>query len=158
MARFVLLPQYIVSDFVPRRPCRKCGKTGCLQLRHPILTRQGNNVRVVYPSYCLCGARDSVGFTLPILLLGYLLVHTELVHRNGKWHRSKASMCVKPERSDIFLRIIGEFEELVHAYIGVKPSRPSELDRLHFGFSEEDWHDFLRRAGWLGDDGQSDEQ
>lgn len=60
-----------------------------------------------------CGHDEPVGFTVPILLLGYFLVHTELIHRSRDWRRLKTTMGVAPGSSDGFLRIVQEYVCLV---------------------------------------------
>ena len=159
MATRLILPDYIVSNFVPPNACRRCGRSDMsFKLLFPRLSWGKTDIELVYPLRCPCGGSGCVPIKLPTLLFGYILANVALVDAAHR-RRSKASMTVSPHhKGDMLANMFLEFDRLMEAdatsTLRSPPVPDSEQDspdddaeRIKFGFDRDEWKAFLRRLG-----------
>ena len=156
----MILPEYIVTHFVPANACKRCGRSDLsFKLLFPQLKWGKTDIELIYPLRCPCGGSGCVRVKLPKLLFGYILANVALgdaAHRR----RSKVTMTVLPhQRDDMLARMFLDFDRLMEAgatttqrSLSVPDSEQNSLDdndteRIKFGFAKDEWKDFLRRLG-----------
>lgn len=158
----MILPNYIVGNFVPAKACRRCGRSdGSFTLLFPQLNWHGDEIELIYPLRCSCGGSGCVRIRLPTLLFGYILASVSLVDA-ANHHRSKARMTVKASSTDILVNIFRNFDHLMEACATAAPRSPAlpigerncidgndadDAERIKFGFDKDEWKQFLRRLG-----------
>ena len=163
MATRLILPGYIVSNFVPPNACRRCGRSDMsFKLLFPQLKWGKTEIELIYPLRCPCGGSGCVPIKLPKLLFGYILANVALVDAAHR-RRSKATMVVSPNhKSDMLAKMFRDFDRLMEAdatsALRLPPVPDSEqnspddndAERIKFGFDEDEWKAFLRRLGLDG--------
>ncbi len=164
MATRLILPDYIVGNFVPAGACRRCGRSdGHFTLHFPQMHWYGAEVELIYPSRCSCGGTGSVRIKVPTLLFGYILASVALVDSANR-RRSKATMTVTPSSTDILVDIFRKFDRLMETSSSAMPRSPAlpsdegnaidngvdDAERIKFGFDKDEWKEFLRRLGLDG--------
>jgi len=103
-------------------------------------------VEITYPARCPCGESTLVCIRWPILLFGYLLARLQVNEIHRKWTRSRASMVVSANCSDVFEEMIRDYGKLVGT-INASLTAPNEADRIAFELNEAEWDQFLHRLG-----------
>jgi len=160
-----ILPDYIVSNFLPLRACRRCGRSDrSFKLLFPHVNWREAEIKLVYPLRCPCGGSGCVPIVLPVLKFGYLLASITMADA-ARGRRSKTAMTVTPNlRSDLLEKIFSGFDRLIRAdRATVAPPvrvagsdanslRDNDIDRIKFGFNRDEWTAFRRRLG-LGEAG-----
>lgn len=158
----MILPDYIVSHFVPPKARARCGRSdGSFTLLFPQLNWHWDEIELIYPLRCSCDGSGCVRIRLPTLLFGYILASVSLVDA-ANHRRSKARTTVKASSTDILVNIFRNFDHLMEACSTAVPRSPAlpgtersptgdtEMDkaeRLKFGFEKVEWREFLRRLG-----------
>lgn len=136
----------------------------------PQLNWHGDEVELVYPLRCSCGGTGSVPIIIPTLLFGYILATVALIDSANR-RRSKATMTVTPDSTDILTNILRKFDRLMETASAAtlrSPALPggginaidhdeNEADRLSFGFDKKEWKEFLRRLGLDRPGGEDDQ-
>jgi len=159
----MILPEYIVTHFVPANACRRCGRSDLnFKLLFPQLKWGKTDIELIYPLRCPCGGSGCVPIKLPKLLFGYILVNVALVDAAHR-RRSKVTMTVLPHhRDDMLARMFLDFDRLMEADATTMLRSPSsdrssiddrsadDVERIKFGFDKNEWKDFLRRLGLDG--------
>jgi len=162
----MILPNFIVSHFIPPKACQECGRSDLsFAVLAPRFRWRGDWIELIYPLRCPCGGTGQIPIRLPTLLFGYILANVAIIDA-AKMQRSKAMMAVSASmKSDVLEVIVRRFSELMrfctccHQIPGASCSRIDgfggqsidEMERLKFGFDEASWKQFLRRLG-LDDD------
>lgn len=163
MATRLILPDYVVRNFVPPNACRRCGRSDMsFKLLFPRLTWGKTTIELVYPLRCPCGGSGNVRIKLPTLLFGYILANVALVDTAHR-RRSIATMTVSPhQRSDMLTKMFLDFDRLMEANATTTLRSPtmregerrsvgdndtSDAERVRFGFDKNEWKAFLRRLG-----------
>lgn len=114
MADKLILPAWIISEFLMGFRCKRCGgKVLTCTLLYPRMRMLASHVELVYPLRCPCGGADSVKVRLPTLLLGLVLVHIALVEAHRQAGRSKATMIAFPLPSKILAQVRNQYAQLV---------------------------------------------
>ena len=156
----MILPEYIVTHFIPANACRRCGRSDLsFTLLFPQLKWGKTDIELIYPLRCPCGGSGCVRVKLPKLLFGYILANVALVDAAHR-RRSQVTMTVSPhQRDDMLARMFLDFDRLMEAEatttqrsLSVPDSEQNSLDdndteRIKFGFAKDEWKDFLRRLG-----------
>ncbi len=160
MATRLILPDYIVSHFVPPNACRRCGRSDMnIKLLFPKLRWGKTDIELVYPLRCPFGGSGCVPIKLPTLLFGYILSNVAMLDA-GNRRRSKATMTLSPHiRSDMLKNMFRNFDRLMEADTTSTVRSPpvlsnsqtslinNDAERIKFGFDKEEWKVFLRRLG-----------
>ena len=160
MATRLILPDYIVSNFIPANACRRCGRSDMsFKLLFPQLKWGKTDIELIYPLRCPCGGSGCVPIKLPKLLFGYILANVALVDAAHR-RRSKVTMTVLPHHQDDMLaKMFLDFDRLMEADATTTLRSPSsnrssiddhdadDVERIKFGFDKDEWKDFLRRLG-----------
>ena len=152
MANSLVLPDFIVGHFFRPAPCKRCGRLSrFLLVRYPCMTRQGMHVHLRYPSKCSCGCAQSVCIRMPLLFFGYVVAELLIQTSEKRARRSKAERQVIPGQCELLSTFARQFEKLMAEDMAVANDAPSDVDRLSFDLTEQEWADFLRRMGYSED-------
>ncbi len=160
MATRLILPDDIVSNFIPPNACRRCGRSDRnFRLLFPRLKWGIANIELIYPLRCPCGGSGCIPIKLPTLLFGYILANIALVDADHRC-RSKSTMTVSlNQKSDMLANIFHDFDWLMETNnnstmrslpaLEIEQNSPddNDVERIKFGFDKDEWKDFLRRLG-----------
>ncbi len=161
MATRLILPDYIVSNFIPPNACRRCGRSDLnFKLLFPQMKWRKSSIELIYPLRCPCGGSGCVTIKLPTLLFGYILTTVALVDADHR-RRSKATMAVSSNHhTDMLANIFQQFDRLIESKnSSIMRAQPifesqqislvdNEVERIKFGFDKREWTTFLRRLGF----------
>jgi hypothetical protein len=158
----MILPNFIVSQFVPQRACILCERSDLpFTVLAPSFAWKQDWIELNYPLRCPCGGAGHIPVQLPVLFFGFLLANVA-VFDASRMQRSKATMTVQASRSSELMReITHRFRRLMgdckcrHKCVQVgdlelwRDLAVSPHDRERFGFNSEEWQHFLRRLGFV---------
>lgn len=162
MKKTMLLPDSFLAPFIANYECPVCGKRNrAVTLRYPRVRRNPPNIELGFPVRCWCGKAEHLKIVMPMLLFGYLLAWDALIDSERKFGRSEMILNITPSSHWLLQKLLPEYDSLLTqtAQQGKQVIIPSEpipecsdaIERLRFGFSEQQWAEFLRRMG-LGPD------
>ncbi len=159
MAECLVFPNFIVGHFFRPVPCKRCGRLiRGLLVRYPFITRQKNDVHLRYPSKCSCGCLQSVCIRMPVLFFGYVIAQFLILNSEKRARRSTAEMQVTPGESSLLSRFVQGFEKLMAEQMPAAMDLPSDVERLSFHLTEQEWADFLRRMGFSEDQNEESDR
>lgn len=163
MERGHLFAKFFEGQLLSVANCLQCRKRPDRpEVDPPVLTPidEGRAVHVHYNLKCTCGKRIGVGFDIPILLLGFLMVRDLLLSYKRQRRSCKAITLHEPKH---LLEILSDFNKqisqypAVHAFtrtfgalyplgsVGEAPAGLTDHDRVGFGFNAEEWEQFVKR-------------
>ena len=157
----MILPNFIVSQFIPPAACEKCGRSDLsFTVLAPQFAWKGERVELNYPLRCPCGGVGHIPVQLPTLFFGYILANIAIIDA-ARMRRSKAMMTVRASSDNKILeQIVGRFNWLMqpcncaHKFIQtseldfLRNAAAIQRDRKKFGFDQDEWAQFMRRLGF----------
>ena len=88
---------------------------------------------------------------MPVLFFGYVIAQFLILNSEKRARRSTAEMQVTPGESSSLSTFVQSFQKLMAEQMPAVSETPSDVERLSFHMTEQEWADFLRRMGFSED-------
>lgn len=142
-----LFPYEIEAGFFAGYKCRKCESTRRnLNVRSPRIIVKDDDIILIYPLHCACGAPGTVRLKIPILLYGYARVWRQLIHISHEPRPNKAIHHYSVDGPHCLATMLKQYEQIAERHRTKPRPELGDMDRLLMGFGTEAWAEFIRKG------------
>jgi hypothetical protein len=142
-----LLPEWILCGLLVNLACGRCGARGpTWRVSRPSITLGPDTAALELTVRCMCGARSAKRMELPVLQLGFMLVHGTAVELCLAGARSnQPEMRVTPRPSDELMRVCRAYHGVVNRLL-----ERALTEGLDAGPDKKSWKDPTAGSGNAG--------